>query len=174
MRLSQRKHIYAAHRIIHEGIERALADLALHQEAAATEGKEDSPAGTASTAPSGTAAGASAADSTHPATAADELEDFHKDPTAIPQPPRTEDEWGEFPFPSVIWVRSMARESEAHYIYFFRTPWMEKPLSPFGCPSCYQQCCPGTILYTFWYGSSLQSLPILLWTPLADFSLLII
>ncbi|XP_066033461.1 cilia- and flagella-associated protein 91 [Chamaea fasciata] len=93
VRLSQRKHIYAAHQIIHEGTEGALADLAPRQEASATRGKEDSSAETASTALSGTAAGPSAADSTHPPTVADELEqDFPKDPTAIPQPPRTEDE----------------------------------------------------------------------------------
>lgn len=71
MRQSQRKHLYAAHRIIHGGTERILADLA----------------GTASTAPSGTAAGPSAADSTHPATVARELgQGLHKDPT------ETEDE----------------------------------------------------------------------------------
>ncbi|XP_054510465.2 cilia- and flagella-associated protein 91 [Agelaius phoeniceus] len=75
VRQSQRKHIYAAHQIIHRGTERALADLALHQETSATERNEDSPAGTA--------AGPSAADSTHPATVARELgQDFHKDPTA--------------------------------------------------------------------------------------------
>ncbi|XP_068877186.1 cilia- and flagella-associated protein 91 isoform X3 [Aphelocoma coerulescens] len=71
VRQSQRKHLYAAHRIIHGGTERILADLA----------------GTASAGPSGTAAGPSAADSTHPATAAHELgQGFHKDPT------ETEDE----------------------------------------------------------------------------------
>ncbi|XP_066425535.1 cilia- and flagella-associated protein 91 [Molothrus aeneus] len=75
VRQSQRKHIYAAHQIIHRGTERALANLALHQETSATERNEDSPAGTA--------AGPSAADSTHPATVARELgQDFHKDPTA--------------------------------------------------------------------------------------------
>ncbi|XP_030809137.1 cilia- and flagella-associated protein 91 [Camarhynchus parvulus] len=75
VRQSQRKHIYAAHQIIHRGTERALANLALHQETSATERREDSPAGTA--------AGPSAADSTHPATVARELgQDFHKDPTA--------------------------------------------------------------------------------------------
>ncbi|CAN8195174.1 unnamed protein product [Coccothraustes coccothraustes] len=83
VRQSQRKHIYAAHRIIHGGTERVLANLALHQETPATKRKEDSPAGTASTALSGTAAGPSAADSTHPATVARELgQGFHKDPTA--------------------------------------------------------------------------------------------
>ncbi|XP_030122096.4 cilia- and flagella-associated protein 91 [Taeniopygia guttata] len=83
VRQSQRKHIYAAHRIIYGGTERALADLAPHQEASATERNEDSPAGTASTALSGTAAGPSAADSTHPATVARELgQGFPKDPTA--------------------------------------------------------------------------------------------
>ncbi|XP_031954355.1 cilia- and flagella-associated protein 91 isoform X1 [Corvus moneduloides] len=71
VRQSQRKHLYAAHRIIHGGTERILADLA----------------GTASAGPSGTAAGPSAADSTHPATVAHELgQGFHKDPT------ETEDE----------------------------------------------------------------------------------
>uniref|UniRef100_A0A8C0V1I5 Cilia- and flagella-associated protein 91 n=1 Tax=Cyanistes caeruleus TaxID=156563 RepID=A0A8C0V1I5_CYACU len=75
VRQSQRKHIYAAHQIIHGGTERALADLAPRQEASATEREEDSPAGTA--------AGPSAADSTHPATVAHELgQGFHKDPTA--------------------------------------------------------------------------------------------
>ncbi|XP_039913111.1 cilia- and flagella-associated protein 91 [Hirundo rustica] len=83
VRQSQRKHIYAAHRIIHGGTERALAGLAPHQEASATKRKEDSPAGTASTAPSGTAAGPSAADSTHPATVAHELgQGFPEDPAA--------------------------------------------------------------------------------------------
>ncbi|XP_063250121.1 cilia- and flagella-associated protein 91 [Prinia subflava] len=83
VRQSQRKHIYAAHRIIHGGTERALADLARHQEVSATERKEDPPAGTAGTAPSGTAAAPSAAESTHPATAAQELgQGFHEDPTA--------------------------------------------------------------------------------------------
>ncbi|XP_032907495.1 cilia- and flagella-associated protein 91 isoform X2 [Catharus ustulatus] len=83
VRQSQRKHIYAAHWIIHRGTERALADLAAHQEASATKRKEDSPAGTASTALSGTAAEPSAADSTQPATVARELgQGFHKDPTA--------------------------------------------------------------------------------------------
>lgn len=89
MRQSQRKHIHAAHRIIHGGTERALARLARRQEASAARRKEDSPAGTASTALSGTAAEPSAADSTHPATVEHELgQGFHKDP----QPPRTEDE----------------------------------------------------------------------------------
>ncbi|XP_058712025.1 cilia- and flagella-associated protein 91 [Poecile atricapillus] len=75
VRQSQRKHIYAAHQIIHGGTERALADLAPHQEASAAEREEDSPAGTA--------AGPSAADSTHPTTVAHELgQGFHKDPTA--------------------------------------------------------------------------------------------
>ncbi|XP_005038560.1 PREDICTED: protein MAATS1 [Ficedula albicollis] len=83
VRQSQRKHIYAAHQIIHRGTERALADLAPHQEASATKRKEDSPAGTASTALSGTAAEPSAADSIQPATVAHELgQGFHKDPTA--------------------------------------------------------------------------------------------
>ncbi|XP_068038057.1 cilia- and flagella-associated protein 91 isoform X2 [Anomalospiza imberbis] len=82
VRQSQRKHIYAAHRIIHGGTERALADLAPRQDASATKRNEDSPAGTASTALSGTAAGPSAADSTHPSTVARELgQGFHKDPT---------------------------------------------------------------------------------------------
>ncbi|KAI1242241.1 hypothetical protein IHE44_0005758 [Lamprotornis superbus] len=67
VRQSQRKHIYAAHQIIHGSTERALADLALHQEASATTRKEDS-AGTASTALSGTASKPSTADSTQPAT----------------------------------------------------------------------------------------------------------
>lgn len=41
-------------------------------------------------------------------------------------------------------------------------------------PAAWQQCCPGTILHTFWCGSSLHSLPNLLWTSLANFSHLII
>ncbi|KAM7065448.1 cilia- and flagella-associated protein 91 isoform 1-T6 [Acridotheres tristis] len=83
VRQSQRKHIYAAHQIIHGGTERALADLAPHQEASATKRKEDSSAGTASTALSGTAAEPSAADSTQPTTVVHELgQGFHKDPTA--------------------------------------------------------------------------------------------
>lgn len=170
MRQSQRKHIYAAHWIIHMGTERALADLAAHQQASATKRKEDSPAGTASTALSGTAAEPSAADSTQPATI-----NLDKASTRIPQPPRTEDEWGKFPCPSVILVLSMAREREAHYIYFSRAPWMENPLSSLGCPSCWLWAVLSwTILYTFWCGSFLHSLPSLLWPSLANFSLLII
>uniref|UniRef100_A0A8C9UDP0 Cilia- and flagella-associated protein 91 n=1 Tax=Serinus canaria TaxID=9135 RepID=A0A8C9UDP0_SERCA len=81
VRQSQRKHIYAAHQIIHGRTERALANLALHQETSATRREEDSPAGTASTALSGTAAGPSAADSTPPATVEREPgQGFHKDP----------------------------------------------------------------------------------------------
>ncbi|XP_009878248.1 PREDICTED: protein MAATS1 [Charadrius vociferus] len=64
VRQSQRKHIYAAHQIIHRGTERVAADLALHRETSASKIKGDPPAGTASTALSGTAAGPSAADST--------------------------------------------------------------------------------------------------------------
>lgn len=63
MRQSQRKHIYAAHQIIHRGTERLLADLAVHGETPASQIKGDPPAGTASAALSGTAAGPSAADS---------------------------------------------------------------------------------------------------------------
>lgn len=95
--------------------------------------------------------------------------------TRIPQPPRTEDEWGKFPCPSVIWVQSMAKEREAHCIYFSRAPWMENPLSSLGCPSCWLPAVfSWTILYTFWCGSFLHSLPSLLWPSLANFSLLII
>lgn len=65
-----------------------------------------------------------------------------KTSTRIPQPPRREDEWGGFPFPSMIWVLSMVREREAHYISFFRAPWMENPLSPLSCPSC---CLPAVL-----------------------------
>ncbi|XP_009703390.1 PREDICTED: protein MAATS1 [Cariama cristata] len=70
---SQRKHIYAAHQIIHRGTESVVADLALPQETSASEIKGDPPAGTASAALSGTAAGPSAADSTCSATVAREL-----------------------------------------------------------------------------------------------------
>ncbi|XP_010142939.1 PREDICTED: protein MAATS1 [Buceros rhinoceros silvestris] len=63
VRQSQRKHIYAAHQIIHRGTERLLADLAVHGETAASKTEGDPPAGTASAALSGTAAGPSAADS---------------------------------------------------------------------------------------------------------------
>ncbi|XP_069723354.1 cilia- and flagella-associated protein 91 [Phaenicophaeus curvirostris] len=73
VRQSQRKHIYAAHQIVHSGTERVLADLALHQETSASKIKGDPPAGTASAALSGTAAGPSAADSTSSAPAAHEL-----------------------------------------------------------------------------------------------------
>ncbi|XP_075368359.1 cilia- and flagella-associated protein 91 isoform X3 [Mycteria americana] len=73
VRQSQRKHIYAAHQIIHRGIEKVVADLALHQETSASKIKRDPPAGTASTALSGTAAGPSAADSTCSAPVAHEL-----------------------------------------------------------------------------------------------------
>ncbi|XP_027734701.1 cilia- and flagella-associated protein 91 isoform X2 [Empidonax traillii] len=57
VRQSQRKHIYAAHQIIHGGTEGVLADPALHRETSASRIEGDHPAGTASTAPSGTAAG---------------------------------------------------------------------------------------------------------------------
>ncbi|XP_072737660.1 cilia- and flagella-associated protein 91 isoform X3 [Ciconia boyciana] len=73
VRQSQRKHIYAAHQIIHRGIEKVVADLALHQETSASKIKRDPPAGTASTALSGTAAGPRAADSTCSAPVAREL-----------------------------------------------------------------------------------------------------
>ncbi|XP_009950081.1 PREDICTED: protein MAATS1-like, partial [Leptosomus discolor] len=73
VRQSQRKHIYAAHQIIHRGTERVVADLALHQETSASEIKGDPPAGTASAAFRGTAAGPSAADGTCSAPAACEL-----------------------------------------------------------------------------------------------------
>lgn len=76
MRQSQRKHIYAAHQIIHRGTERVLADLALHQETSASEIKGDPPAGTASAALSGTAAGQSAAESACSAPIAHELAKF--------------------------------------------------------------------------------------------------
>ncbi|KAM7127301.1 cilia- and flagella-associated protein 91 isoform 2-T9 [Ciconia maguari] len=73
VRQSQRKHIYAAHQIIHRGIEKVVADLALHQETSASKIKRDPPAGTASTALSGIAAGPRAADSTCSAPVAREL-----------------------------------------------------------------------------------------------------
>ncbi|GAB0177609.1 cilia- and flagella-associated protein 91 [Grus japonensis] len=73
VRQSQRKHIYAAHQIIHRGTEKIVADLALHQEISASKIKGDPPAGTASAALSGTAAGPSAADSTCSAPVAHEL-----------------------------------------------------------------------------------------------------
>ncbi|XP_054669616.1 cilia- and flagella-associated protein 91 isoform X3 [Grus americana] len=73
VRQSQRKHIYAAHQIIHRGTEKIVADLALHQEISGSKIKGDPPAGTASAALSGTAAGPSAADSTCSAPVAHEL-----------------------------------------------------------------------------------------------------
>ncbi|KAM6099187.1 cilia- and flagella-associated protein 91 isoform 2-T3 [Theristicus caerulescens] len=73
VRQSQRKHIYAAHQILHRGIEKVVADLAPHRETSASKIKGDPPAGTASAALSGTAAGPSAADSTCPAPVAHEL-----------------------------------------------------------------------------------------------------
>ncbi|XP_029876852.1 cilia- and flagella-associated protein 91 isoform X4 [Aquila chrysaetos chrysaetos] len=76
VRQSQRKHIYAAHQIIHGGTERVLADLALHQETSASKIKGDPPAGTASAALSGTAAGPSAAESACSAPIAHELAKF--------------------------------------------------------------------------------------------------
>nr|XP_009940160.1 PREDICTED: protein MAATS1 [Opisthocomus hoazin] len=65
VRQSQRKHIHAAHQIIHRHTERVMADLALHRETSASEIKGDPPAGTA--------AGRSAADSTCSAPVAREL-----------------------------------------------------------------------------------------------------
>ncbi|XP_051471204.1 cilia- and flagella-associated protein 91 [Apus apus] len=59
VRLAQRKHIYAAHQLIHRDTEGVLADLTLHGKTSASRLKE-----TASTTWSGTAAGPSAADST--------------------------------------------------------------------------------------------------------------
>ncbi|KAM9299894.1 LOW QUALITY PROTEIN: cilia- and flagella-associated protein 91 [Morus bassanus] len=73
VRQSQRKHIYAAHQIIHRGIEKVVADLAVPRETSACKIKGDPPAGTASAALSGTAAGPSAADSTCSAPVAREL-----------------------------------------------------------------------------------------------------
>ncbi|KAM6416718.1 cilia- and flagella-associated protein 91 isoform 2-T2 [Pluvialis apricaria] len=73
VRQSQRKHIYAAHQIIHRGTERVVADLALHRETSASKIKGDPPAGTANAALSGTAAAPSAADSTCSAPVAHEL-----------------------------------------------------------------------------------------------------
>ncbi|XP_035170659.1 cilia- and flagella-associated protein 91 [Oxyura jamaicensis] len=46
VRQSQRKHIYAAHQIIHRSIEELLADPALHQETSASRIEGDPPAGT--------------------------------------------------------------------------------------------------------------------------------
>ncbi|KAM9020389.1 cilia- and flagella-associated protein 91 isoform 2-T3 [Ara ararauna] len=69
----QRKHIYAAHQIIHRDTERVVADLALHQEASASKIEGDLPAGTAGTAVSETAAGPSGADSTCSAMVAEDL-----------------------------------------------------------------------------------------------------
>ncbi|XP_068022045.1 cilia- and flagella-associated protein 91 isoform X2 [Melanerpes formicivorus] len=63
VRQSQRKHIYAAHQIIHRGTEKILADLAVPQEPSDSEIKGEPPAGTASAALSGTAAEPRAADS---------------------------------------------------------------------------------------------------------------
>ncbi|XP_074783836.1 cilia- and flagella-associated protein 91 [Athene noctua] len=63
VRQSQRKHIYAAHQIIHGGTERVVADLALQWETSASETKGDPPTGTVSAAQSGTAAGPRTADS---------------------------------------------------------------------------------------------------------------
>ncbi|XP_065498555.1 cilia- and flagella-associated protein 91 [Caloenas nicobarica] len=67
VRQSQRKHIYAAHQIIHRGTERVVADLVLSRETSASKTKRHPPAGTASTTLSGTAAGARDADSTRSA-----------------------------------------------------------------------------------------------------------
>ncbi|XP_063999438.1 cilia- and flagella-associated protein 91 isoform X2 [Pogoniulus pusillus] len=63
VRQSQRKHLYAAHQIIHRGTERLLADLAVPPETSASKTDRDPPAGTGSAALGGTAAGPSAADS---------------------------------------------------------------------------------------------------------------
>ncbi|XP_074449887.1 cilia- and flagella-associated protein 91 isoform X1 [Larus michahellis] len=73
VRQSQRRHIFAAHQIIHRGTERVMADLALHGETSASKIMGDPPAGAASAALSGTAAGPSAADSTCSAPVAREL-----------------------------------------------------------------------------------------------------
>ncbi|XP_009872072.1 PREDICTED: protein MAATS1 [Apaloderma vittatum] len=73
VRQSQRKHIYAAHQIIHGATERVEADLALHQETSASDIKGDPPAGPLSDVLSGTAAAPSAADGTCSAPAACEL-----------------------------------------------------------------------------------------------------
>nr|XP_009687945.1 PREDICTED: protein MAATS1 [Struthio camelus australis] len=73
VRQSQRKHINAAHQIIHRDTEKVVADLALHQEMSASEIKGDSPAATASTASSWTTSGLSATDSTYSIPVAHEL-----------------------------------------------------------------------------------------------------
>uniref|UniRef100_A0A8C6Z222 Cilia- and flagella-associated protein 91 n=1 Tax=Nothoprocta perdicaria TaxID=30464 RepID=A0A8C6Z222_NOTPE len=63
VRQSQRKHIIAAHQIIHRDTERIVADLALPRDTPASETRGDSPAAAPSAASSRTSAGPSAAGS---------------------------------------------------------------------------------------------------------------
>ncbi|XP_054242872.1 cilia- and flagella-associated protein 91 [Indicator indicator] len=72
VRQSQRKHMYAAHQIVHRGAEKLLADLAVPQETSDSKIKGDPPARTASAARSGTAAEPSAGDSSCSAPGAQE------------------------------------------------------------------------------------------------------
>lgn len=83
----------------------------------------------------------------------------------------------EVSFPSPLWFEFGAWPGKGKHIIFTfsgHPEWKTVSL-PWAVPTvACQQCCPGTILYTFWCGSSLHSLPNLFWIPLADFSLLII
>lgn len=67
VRQSQRKHIYAAHQIIHASVEELLADPALHQEMSASKIRGAPPAETASTAVGRTVDRQAAADRSHSA-----------------------------------------------------------------------------------------------------------
>lgn len=67
VRQSQRKHIYAAHQIIHGSVEELLADPALHQEMSASKIRGAPPAETASTAVGRTVDRQAAADRSHSA-----------------------------------------------------------------------------------------------------------
>lgn len=73
VRQSQRKHIYAAHQIIHGSVEELLADPALHQEMPASKMRGAPPVETASTALGRTNSGQTVADSSHSAPVAQDV-----------------------------------------------------------------------------------------------------
>ncbi|XP_031468928.1 cilia- and flagella-associated protein 91 isoform X1 [Phasianus colchicus] len=84
VRQSQRKHIYAAHQIIHGSVEELLADPALHQEMSASKIRGAPPVETASTAVGRTANGQSVADSSHSAPVAPLHEESPQEPAVSP------------------------------------------------------------------------------------------
>lgn len=75
-------------------------------------------------------------------------------------------------FPSPLWFEFGAWWGKGKHIAFTfsgHPEWKTLSLPWAVPPAACQQCCPGIILYTFWCGSSLHSLPNLLWTSLSIF-----